>query len=77
MHSILRSVQRNKPGAAILMLPAMSHSSLGQPTTMAESSFWSTPAISLLVGTAMVIVMTALLGQCAVQIQKDYAAFVS
>jgi hypothetical protein len=44
---------------------------------MAESSFWSTPAMSLLIGTAMVIVMTALLGQCAVQIQKDYAAFVS
>ena len=43
---------------------------------IADNSFWNVSATSVLVGTAMVIIMTALLSKCAIQIQKDYAAFV-
>jgi hypothetical protein len=47
-----------------------------QPEHTSDSSFWKMPTTSVPMGTAMIIVMTALLSKCAVQIQKDYAAFV-
>jgi hypothetical protein len=47
-----------------------------QPESIADSSFWDVPTTSVLTRAAMIIIMTALLSKCAVQIQKDYAAFV-